>query len=157
MVAGNKTDLPGTEKNALRLRQEAERLGRKCLIVSAMEGNGIKELIDEIVEMVRLHPRPSGTVSFTEPIIAQARLRTAAPLPVKIVKLVDGSGFRVEHANLEKAVARIDFDQDDALTKFARLLKRLKVEEALERAGAAEGDKVYIGEVEFDFQPDKIG
>jgi GTP-binding protein len=84
------------------------------------------------------------------------RLKSTALRPVKIVKLTDGSGFLVEHANLEKAVSRIDFDQDDALIKFARLLKRLKVEEALEKAGAVEDDKVYIGEVEFDFQPDKI-
>jgi GTP-binding protein len=40
--------------------------------------------------------------------------------------------------------------------KFARVLKRLKVEEALENAGVLEGDKVYIGEIEFDFLPDKI-
>jgi GTP-binding protein len=156
MVAGNKTDLPGSEKNALLLEQEADRIGRKCLLVSAKEGNGIKELIGEIVEMVRLHPRPSGTVSLAEPPTEPQRLRSSSPLPVKIVKLA-GSGFHVEHANLEKTVGRIDFDQDDALVKFARLLKRLKVEEALEEAGAAEGDKIYIGEVEFEFQPDKIG
>ena len=67
----------------------------------------------------------------------------------------DGS-FRVEHENLERSVRRIDFDQEDAMMKFARLLKRLGVEEALEDAGAREGDRVLIGEVEFEFQPDRI-
>jgi len=164
MIVGNKTDLPGSKENAFSLEQEARRIGKKCLLVSAKEGDGVKELIDEIVEMVRLHPRlllrktlEPGAISLTEPARAPLRLRGTAPLPVKIVRLVDGKGFRVEHANLEKAVGRIDFDQEDALTKFARLLKRLKVEEALEGAGVIEGDKVYIGEVEFDFQPDKIG
>ncbi|MCL2010670.1 MAG: GTPase ObgE [Synergistaceae bacterium] len=156
MLAGNKTDLPGTEENAAALRREAERTGRKCVLVSAKEGDGIKELIDEIVEMVRIHPRPSSTVSLVETPVKPQSLRGTAPLPVRVVRLVDGKGFRVEHANLEKAVGRIDFDHDDALVKFARLLKRLKVEEALEQSGVAEGDKVYIGEVEFDFQPDKI-
>jgi GTP-binding protein len=86
------------------------------------------------------------------------RLRGTAPLPVAVVRLTDGSGrgFRVEHANLEKVVQRIDFDQEDAMLKFARVLKRLKVEETLEKAGAVEGDRVYIGEMEFDFQPDRI-
>jgi len=155
MIVGNKTDLPGFEENAFLLKQEADRIDRKCLMVSAKEGDGIKELIGEIVEMVRLHPRPSGTVSLAEPTLTPQRLRSRA-LSVKIIKLADNSGFRVSHDNLEKAVARIDFEQDDALIKFARLLKRLKVEEALEEAGAAEGDKVYIGEIEFDFQPDRI-
>ena len=42
------------------------------------------------------------------------------------------------------------------MVKFARLLKRLDVEEALEDAGAREGDRVLIGEAEFEFQPDRI-
>jgi len=62
----------------------------------------------------------------------------------------------VEHANLEKAVGRINFEHEDAMARFARLLKRLSVEEALSAAGAGEGDKILIGEEEFDFQPDKI-
>jgi len=156
VLVGNKTDLPDSEENGVILKQKAEALGRKCLLVSAKEGYGIKELIDEIVEMVRLCPRPSGTVSLVESPMEPQRLKSKTPLPVKILKLVNGGGFRIEHANLEKAVERIDFGQDDALSKFARLLKRLKVEEALEQAGVVEGDKVYIGEIEFDFQPDKI-
>ncbi|MBQ7262639.1 MAG: Obg family GTPase CgtA, partial [Synergistaceae bacterium] len=55
-----------------------------------------------------------------------------------------------------RAVRRIDFDQEDALLKFARLLKRFDVEEALIAAGAQEGDEVLLGEEEFEFQPDKV-
>ena len=75
---------------------------------------------------------------------------------MKIIRQSDGS-FRVEHANFEKSVARINFEHEDALQKFAGLLKALSVEEALEAAGAREGDKVYIGDVEFDFEPDTAG
>lgn len=156
MVVGNKIDLPGTGENALILEREMKQIGKKCLCVSAKDGDGIQKLIDEIVELVRLHPRPVSTVSLLEPPKELPRWRGTRPLPVSIVRLVDGRGFRVEHANLEKTLSRINFDQEDALMKFARILKRLEVEEALEKAGAVEGDKIYIGEVEFDFQPDKI-
>jgi GTP-binding protein len=157
LVVGNKTDLPGTEENARILEREMGKKDRRCLLTSARDGSGIQQLIDEIVEMVRLHPRPSGTTSLAEPEALEKlpRLRGTTPLPVQIVRLTEGA-FRVEHANLEKTVERIDFDQDDAMMKFARVLKRLKVEEALEKAGALKGDKVYIGEIEFDFLPDKI-
>ncbi|MDR1874725.1 MAG: GTPase ObgE [Synergistaceae bacterium] len=157
MMVGNKTDIPGTEENARLLREEMERVGLQCLCVSAMNGDGVPSLIDAIVEMVRLCPRPKGTTSLaeTEPV-ALPRFRGTTPLPVSIVHLTDGRGFRVEHANLEKVVGRLDFDQEDALMKFARVLKRLKVEEALEKAGAVAGDRVCIGEMEFDFQPDRI-
>jgi GTP-binding protein len=156
LVVGNKTDLPGTEENARVLTRAMAEIGQKCLLISAKEGGGVQALIDGIVETVRLYPRPAGSVSLAEMRGELPRLRGTAPLPVRIVRLTEG-GFRVEHENLEKTVRRIDFDQEDALMKFARVLKRLKVEEALEKAGAAEGDKVYIGEAAFDFQPDRIG
>lgn len=159
LVVGNKTDLPGTEENACVLEREMGEKERRCLLTSARDGAGIQQLIDEIVEMVRLHPRPSGTTSLAKPpreaLEKLPRLRGTTPLPVQIVRLTEGA-FRVEHANLEKTVERIDFDQEDAMMKFARVLKRLKVEEALEKAGASKGDKVYIGEIEFDFLPDTI-
>jgi GTP-binding protein len=133
-----------------------EKRGRKCLFTSAVNGNGISELIEEIAGLIRLHPRTAPEPRAAESPVIPLRRRGGKPLPAEIVRLADGSGFRVSHANLEKAVARIDFGQEDALNRFARLLKRLDVEEALENAGAVEGDKVYIGEAEFDFQPDKI-
>lgn len=157
LVVGNKTDLPGVDENVALLEEEMERLGVPCLFVSALTGEGIPALIGAIVDLVRLHPRPEGTVSLAEPLDVQELPRRGGGRlePVEIRRLNDG-GFRVEHQNLERSVRRIDFDQEDAMVKFARLLKRLKVEEALEEAGAREGDKVMIGEVEFDFQPDKI-
>ncbi|MDR1377877.1 MAG: GTPase ObgE [Synergistaceae bacterium] len=167
LVVGNKSDLPGTEDNGQALEREMERLGQRCLLTSAKNGEGIPELIREIVEMVRLHQRPSYDLPSGDlpsealargEVVTSLRLRGTVPLPVQVIRLTEGNGrsFRVEHANLAKTISRIDFDQEDALMKFARVLKRLKVEEALEKAGAMEGDKVYIGDVEFDFLPDRI-
>ena len=33
-------------------------------------------------------------------------------------------------------------------------MKKFRIEERLEEMGAVKGDKVYIGEHEFDFEPD---
>ncbi|MBQ9566032.1 MAG: GTPase ObgE [Synergistaceae bacterium] len=160
IVVGNKTDLPGTEENAKILCEEMERRGVQCLLVSALTGEGIPELIREIVKLVRAVPRPEGRTSLAEePEVLELPRRTlhrgGTPEPVEIVRLSDGR-FKVEHKNLEKAVGRINFEHEDAMTRFARLLKRLSVEEALSAAGAATGDKILIGEEEFEFQPDKI-
>ncbi|HOO88121.1 MAG TPA: Obg family GTPase CgtA, partial [Synergistales bacterium] len=50
-----------------------------------------------------------------------------------------------------------DFEQEDALPKFARLVKKFRIEERLEEMGAVKGDKVFIGDHEFDFEPDMAG
>ena len=51
---------------------------------------------------------------------------------------------------------RYDFEQDDALIYFARLLKKFRIEELLEQAGGKSGDRVVIGDMEFVFEPDRV-
>lgn len=159
VVVGNKTDLPGTEGAARLLEEEVACRGGRCLLVSALRGDGIPELIREVVSLVRASPRPEGSVDLAGPQAPQELPRRigrgrGALVPVEVSRLSDGR-FRIEHPALERIVGRIDFDQEDALPKFARLLKRFGVEEALVAAGAREGDEVLLGEEEFEFQPDR--
>ncbi len=157
MVIGNKIDIEGTEKNSELLRSEAERLSLPYMSVSAVFGINIPELIKAVADLVRKTPVKVPEINQAE-IIELPRRKISgrnSREPVKIIRQSDGS-FRVEHDNFEKSVARINFEHEDALQKFAQLLKALNVEEALEAAGAREGDKVYIGDVEFDFEPDTV-
>ena len=159
IVIGNKIDIEGTEANSHLLKAEAERLGLDYMRVSALTGENIPELIRRVAELVRHTPVVSvvdnvtGSESEIIELPVRKRSTKSSKAPVKIIRQSDGS-FRVEHENFEKSVSRINFEHEDALKKFAGLLKSLKVEEALEAAGAREGDKVYIGDVEFDFEPE---
>ena len=157
IIIGNKIDIAGTEANSQALRGEAERLSTPYVAVSAVFGTNIPELIKAVADLVRKTPAATPEISAPEIIELPARKSTGRTSrePVRIIRQSDGS-FRVEHANFEKSVARINFEHEDALQKFAGLLKALSVEEALEAAGAREGDKVYIGDVEFDFEPDTV-
>ena len=58
------------------------------------------------------------------------------------------------HPQLEEAAIRYDFDYEENLTRFSRLLRKYRVEELLVAAGAEEGDTVFIGPTSFDFSPD---
>ena len=158
MIIGNKIDIAGTESNSQLLRQEAENLSLPYMAVSAVFGTNIPELIKAIADLVRKTPAAKSEINSSSEIIELPMRKSSGKSsrePVKIIRQSDGS-FRVEHANFEKSVARINFEHEDALQKFAGLLKALSVEEALEAAGAREGDKVYIGDVEFDFEPDTV-
>ena len=157
IIIGNKIDIAGTDSNSQALREEAERLSAPYMAVSAVFGTNIPELIKAVADLVRKTPAASPEINSPEIIELPARKSTGKTSrePVKIIRQSDGS-FRVEHTNFEKSVARINFEHEDALQKFAGLLKALSVEEALEAAGAREGDKVYIGDVEFDFEPDTV-
>ncbi len=157
IVIGNKIDVEGTEHNSELLRQEAENQSLRYMQVSALTGENIPELIKAVAKLVRETP----TVKLEEEDVnmiqelPRKQNRKSSREPVKIIRQSDGS-FRVEHENFERSVSRINFEHEDALQKFSRLLKALSVEEALEAAGAREGDKVYIGDVEFDFEPETV-
>jgi len=59
--------------------------------------------------------------------------------------------FRVRGADVERLVLMTDFENEEALPHFQRQLVRLGVVRRLRELGAQEGDKVGIGEHEFDF------
>ena len=156
IVIGNKTDLGGTQENSDALEAEAAKMGLEYLAVSALTGDNIPELIKAIAALVRETPAVELEAEASGEITELPRKKgRSSREPVRIIRQSDGS-FRIEHENFERSVSRINFEHEDALQKFARLLKALSVEEALEAAGAREGDKVYIGDVEFDFEPEVI-
>ena len=63
-------------------------------------------------------------------------------------------GFRIIHNRLEKAVERYDLSQDENSARFTMMMRKYKVEDLLEAAGAVEGDQITIGPKDFIFYPD---
>lgn len=63
------------------------------------------------------------------------------------------SEYRVEGKFLERLVAMTNLDNEEALFRFHRILRRLGVEKALRDAGAADGDTVRIRNAEFELNP----
>ena len=100
------------------------------------------------------HPRPESNVRL---YALEERVQEKTPLRkrnrIQIITL-HGGGYRVMHRQLETAVERYDFSQEENVARFTRLLRKFKVEELLEAAGAQPGDSVSIGYKDFDFYPD---
>jgi len=154
IVVGNKTDLLDNDSAvAKKVDEFMNEQNIQYLTTSAISGDGIDLLIRSIVNAVRENPRPRGKTRLfeTEHSLPVRRKHT----PVEIIKEEDDSGFRVVHPYLEKVVSRIDFGHEDALPRFAKLLKRFKVEELLEEHGAKTGDTIYLGDKTFEFVPEE--
>jgi GTP-binding protein len=159
VVVGNKIDLC---EDFAGLSPELEKFfageGLEFYAVSAMSGENIDGLARRITEFSAAYPRPRGEVRlFAAPVVedrpvgggALARRRRK----VQIVPL-PGGGFRVLHAQIERAAERYDLSQPENAARFSRLLRKHRVEELLSAAGATTGVSVSIGRVDFDFRPD---
>ncbi len=62
----------------------------------------------------------------------------------------DGT-FVITGERVERLAAMTNFDSDEALARFERVLAKMGVEKKLRALGAAEGDTVRIGQYEFTY------
>ncbi len=65
----------------------------------------------------------------------------------------DDYGFHVEAGWLDRFLRSINFDDNQSLQYFQRVLKERGVTDALEKAGIKEGDTVILEDLEFDYIP----
>lgn len=162
-VVGNKIDELSDRRSLATLAQSlsasfAER-GMQFVCVSAYTGEGTDELTDLIVDFSRDHPRPHSSVRLyasaeddDAPVVAPTRRKRSQ---IQIVPQPDGS-FRVLHSQLENAADRYDLSQEENVARFTKLLRKYRVEDLLEAAGADHGALVSIGHMEFNFYPDEM-
>jgi GTP-binding protein len=71
-----------------------------------------------------------------------------------VVERLDDGEFRLLGRDVERVVALNDVTTDTALNYIDFQLNRMGVHRMLARAGAAEGDVVWIGDFSFEYQPD---
>lgn len=145
----NKADLVPPEFAQQAQQAFADQVG-ETLVTSALTGAGCAELTERVGELCRQYPRPEGTYRLFEPA---PTVRVEA-VGVRVLEEAPGI-WRIINHRLETATTRYDFGQDEAVARFHRLLRQYKVEETLEQAGAQEGDTVNIGDISFDFEPER--
>ena len=128
--------------------------GVKMIVTSALTEEGIADAAKEIIIFAKNHPRPQSNVRL---FAIEEKLPKSMPnrkrARIQIISLHDG-GYRVLHRQLENFTERCDFSQEENIARFTRLLRKYKVEELLEAAGAVAGDSISIGYKEFNFYPD---
>jgi GTP-binding protein len=147
----NKIDVPDARELVDLVREPLEARGLEVFAVSAATGEGLRELGFALARAVE-----------------EYRAALPEPEPVRVTltpRAVDDSGFTVERdpddegaftvrgVKPERWVRQTDFTNDEAVGFLADRLNRLGVEDALQEAGAQEGDTIVIGDVAFDFVP----
>lgn len=151
IIALNKVDTVEDEGLVNELTEFFKGKGLCVVVTSAVRGDGIPQLIDEIVRVVRENPRPKGSYRLYDIPVDIETVTAGRPRIIKEDKGV----YRVIHPRIEKAVARYDFSQEEAPLRLQRLMRQFRVEELLEDAGAQDGDTVNIGDVSFTYEPER--
>jgi GTP-binding protein len=145
VAALNKVDLPTATATAERLAGELEGEAPMVqgLLISAAEGSGLDDLAAAI-----------GGVSDEEAPQPVLTIYRPEPVRPKITVRQQEGAYHVLSRTVENIVARSDLGNPEALARMRRQLAGAGLRKALLDAGAASGDTVIVGEVEFLFDPE---
>ncbi|MEE1199913.1 MAG: GTPase ObgE [Christensenellales bacterium] len=144
IVVANKTDLPGAEENLARLRARLEGTGIAVFPASAATNPNFKALLYATLDLLKTCPPAEP---FAEEPLWE--LYDAEEEPFTVTR--EGGYYVVTGKAMDRLIDSVNFDNEDSLNYFHRMLRRWGVIDALREQGAKEGDQVVIGEMEFDF------
>ncbi len=114
--------------------------------ISAATGQGVRELVGRMASLV--HEARQAEPEHDGVVIIRPEVEGAA------VERVGANEFRVTGRQVERAVALNDVTTPDALSYIDHQLGRLGVPKLLARAGATDGDVVWVGDFSFEYRQD---
>ena len=157
IVALNKVDASEeAATRALELQEEFRDFGIDAHVVSALDGSGVAELVTATKKALDALP----------PVDYEAEARAAEARRGTVARAADGKelsdfeivddpyAFYVKGAAIERFVQMTNWDYFESFKRFAQVLKMSGVEQALNSAGAGEGDRIVIGKYEFEWSRD---
>lgn len=152
LIAANKIDCifdDGEENPIDRLKAEFEPKGIKVYPISAVTGQGLKELLYGIKEL--LDSVPAERTVFEQEFFPEDELFTEN-LPFTVERHPeDPDIFVVEGPKIEKMLGYTNLDSEKGFAFFQRFLKEGGILEELEKAGIEEGNTVRMYGFDFDY------
>ena len=96
------------------------------------------------------------SVSFKDEVLFDESIQESHVLyqfkkekPFTIIK--DGNDFIIKGEQVEKIFKMINFNTEEAISRFAKKLRNMGVDEELEKMGVKEGDIIKILDYEFEY------
>ena len=145
IVALNKIDQNEVKERWPKIKKELGKLGYESMAISALARTDVRELLRKAVTKLAESPLPDESESVL-PVYRPAE----DPRVFSISREPDG--WRIKSVAIERAAEMTPWGQSGSVRRFQKLMERLGVDKALREAGVQEGDTVYIGEYELEYQ-----
>ncbi len=153
VIAANKIDsiyLQEGEENPLdKLKKEFEPLGYKIFPISAVTGEGVKELLYAVNTM--LGEIKTEPVVFHQEYFPEEEGLGYRNLPYTAVHNEETGEYVVEGPRIEKMLGYTNLDSEKGFTFFQNFLKDTGILDELEALGIQEGDTVRMYGLAFDY------
>ena len=152
VIAANKIDCifdDGEESPIDQLKAEFEPQGISVYPISAVTGQGVRELLFHVKEL--LDKSPMKPVVFEQEFFPEDVL-VNENLPFTVERSEeDPEVFLVEGPKIEKMLGYTNLDSEKGFAFFQKFLKDTGILDELEEAGIQEGDTVRMYGLQFDY------
>jgi len=144
IVTLNKIDLPMVSEKLAEIQAGFKKLGVTIFPISAVAQTNVKELMWQVFEVLQNAPEPAEVAEL--PVYRMEE----DPREFRIEE--EEFGWRVVGKSIERSAAMTYWEHPGSLRRFQRLMNIIGLEKALRDAGIQEGDSVFIGDYELEWQ-----
>ena len=144
VIIANKMDIPSATDN---LKKFKEKVKVPVYEISAINNEGLDKVIDALEELVK---NTKEEVLF-EPETQESHVlyKFKKEKPFTIVK--ENNVYIIKGETIEKLFKMTNFNTEEALMRFSYKLRKMGIDEELEKMGIEEGDIVRILDYEFEY------
>ena len=144
IVVVNKIDLPDVQEKWPELKKALKKRKYEAYAISAVTHENVKPILWKAHELLQTTPKPE--------VVAAMPVYKPEDDPRDFTIIREADGWRVKGKSIERAAEMTYWEHDGSVRRFHKLMVTLGVDEALRKHGLGEGDTVYIGEYELEWQ-----
>ncbi|MBO5910943.1 MAG: GTPase ObgE [Elusimicrobiaceae bacterium] len=145
IIAVNKADLPGAEKVFKALSKKFKK--HKVFLISAATGQGVKDVLDEVVKILSATPVEQISAEEEKPVVHKVE-------PIFTITRDENDVIHITGKKVEEFIAMTNFTQPEAVTRLKGIFKKIGLEKALLKQGVQDGDLLIVGDKEFEWNGD---
>ncbi len=144
IIVANKIDSMQDEKLYKELEKMAKEKNIEIFKISAVTGEGLKELLTRVTEVLKTLPKEE----IVE--IKQRKVYTLEEKQEFTIEKEDGI-FVVDGPGVQRIMRRVNLEDNESMHYFQKCLDELGVNQALKEAGVQEGDTVRVVDWELEW------
>ncbi len=146
IIIANKMDINGAKENLDKFRKKVKDVD--IYEIEAITGKGLNEVINVLAKMVKeIEPEVLYEDNIQEKHVLY---KFKEEKPFTIIK--EGHTFIIKGDAIEKIFKMTNFNTEEAIERFAKKLRRMGIDEELEKLNIEENDIVRILDYEFEWR-----
>ena len=145
IIVANKMDLPNSKENLKKFKQKID---KEVYEISALNNQNLDILINALSELVK----NTKEETLYEDDIQESHVlyKFKKEKPFTIIKENEHT-FVIKGDKVEKIFKMMNFNTEEAISRFAKKLRSMGVDEELEKMNVKEGDIIKVLDYEFEY------